>query len=240
MAVPPAPSWARVQIATNGLFAINRSDTSSSPQPDLRRARVRATGTGTTISDRHRHYIGGTTISQGTLQLGNGGTTGSIVGDVTNNGVFAINRSGHLHLRWHRLGQRRLRPDRQRRYHPDRDQHLHRRHQHHRRHAVQLGNGGTAGSIAGDVTNNGIFAVNRLDTFTFGGTISGSGALAQRGTGTTILTGANTYAGGTTPRGRHAVGIIRRQSRRGLGRPHLQRWHPARNRHQLHRHVADD
>jgi autotransporter-associated beta strand protein len=62
---------------------------------------------------------------------------------------------------------------------------------------LQLGNGGASGSIVGDVTNNGIFAINRSDTFTFGGVISGSGAFAQIGAGTTILTAANTYSGGT-------------------------------------------
>ncbi|EIP97348.1 autotransporter-associated beta strand repeat protein [Opitutaceae bacterium TAV1] len=63
---------------------------------------------------------------------------------------------------------------------------------------LQVGNGGTDGSIAGNVTNGGILAFNRSDTLTFTGTISGSGALRQLGGGTTILTGANTYAGGTT------------------------------------------
>ena len=62
---------------------------------------------------------------------------------------------------------------------------------------LQLGNGGTSGSIVGDVLDNGTFAVNRSDTYTFGGVISGSGAFAQIGPGTTILTAANTYAGGT-------------------------------------------
>ena len=38
-------------------------------------------------------YSGGTTIDAGTLQLGNGGTTGSIVGNVTNNATLALNRS---------------------------------------------------------------------------------------------------------------------------------------------------
>jgi outer membrane autotransporter protein len=37
-----------------------------------------------------------TTIAAGTLQLGNGGATGSIVGDVANNGTLAFNRSGVL------------------------------------------------------------------------------------------------------------------------------------------------
>jgi autotransporter-associated beta strand protein/T5SS/PEP-CTERM-associated repeat protein len=62
---------------------------------------------------------------------------------------------------------------------------------------LQLGNGGASGSIAGNVTDNGVFAINRSDTFTFGGVISGSGAFAQLGIGTTILTGVNSYNGGT-------------------------------------------
>ena len=63
---------------------------------------------------------------------------------------------------------------------------------------LQLGNGGTTGSIVGDVTNNGTLAFNRSDTVTFPGVISGTGALQQIGTGTTILTAANTYFGPTT------------------------------------------
>jgi autotransporter-associated beta strand protein/T5SS/PEP-CTERM-associated repeat protein len=62
---------------------------------------------------------------------------------------------------------------------------------------LQLGDGGPNGSIVGNVTNNGTFAINRSDTFTFGGVISGSGAFQQNGTGTTIFTAANTYTGGT-------------------------------------------
>jgi outer membrane autotransporter protein len=62
---------------------------------------------------------------------------------------------------------------------------------------LQLGNGGTSGSIVGDVVNNGIFAVNRSDTYTFDGVISGSGAFTQIGPGTTILTATNTYSGDT-------------------------------------------
>ena len=52
---------------------------------------------------------------------------------------------------------------------------------------LQLGNGGTSGSILGDVVDNGTFAINRSDTFTFSGVISGAGAFQQLGTGTTIL-----------------------------------------------------
>jgi autotransporter-associated beta strand protein len=63
---------------------------------------------------------------------------------------------------------------------------------------LQLGNGGTSGSIVGNVINNSIFAINRSDAFGFGGVISGSGAFQQNGTGTTTLTAANTYTGATT------------------------------------------
>jgi outer membrane autotransporter protein len=62
---------------------------------------------------------------------------------------------------------------------------------------LQLGNGGTSGSIVGDVTDNGTLAINRSDVFTFGGVISGIGGFAQNGTGTTILTANNTYTGPT-------------------------------------------
>ena len=63
---------------------------------------------------------------------------------------------------------------------------------------LQLGNGSTTGSLSGDVTDNGTLAFDRSDTLTFGGAISGSGALNQIGAGTLILTAANTYTGLTT------------------------------------------
>jgi autotransporter-associated beta strand protein/T5SS/PEP-CTERM-associated repeat protein len=66
---------------------------------------------------------------------------------------------------------------------------------------LQLGNGGASGSITGDVVDNGTFTINRSDTFAFGGVISGTGAFAQIGPGTTILTAANTYSGGTAING---------------------------------------
>ncbi len=63
---------------------------------------------------------------------------------------------------------------------------------------LQLGDGGSNGSIIGNVINHGTLAVNRNDTTTIAGDISGTGALRQLGSGTTILTGTNQYLGGTT------------------------------------------
>ena len=64
--------------------------------------------------------------------------------------------------------------------------------------ALQIGNGGTSGSIMGNVTDNASLIFDRSDVYTFGGVISGTGSVTQNGTGTLILTAQNTYAGGTT------------------------------------------
>lgn len=64
--------------------------------------------------------------------------------------------------------------------------------------ALQLGDGGTAGAIGGGaIVNNGALVINRSNAVTLGNTVSGSGRLVQDGTGTTTLTGANSYSGGT-------------------------------------------
>jgi autotransporter-associated beta strand protein len=65
---------------------------------------------------------------------------------------------------------------------------------------LQLGNGGGTGSIVGDVTLGGTLIFNRNNTYEFDGTISdgGGGKVVQKGTGTTYLTQANSYTGGTT------------------------------------------
>jgi fibronectin-binding autotransporter adhesin len=64
---------------------------------------------------------------------------------------------------------------------------------------VQVGNGGTSGSIGfGAVENNGILVWNRSDDIAFGGNINGFGAVVKRGAGTLTLSGALTTFGATT------------------------------------------
>ena len=63
--------------------------------------------------------------------------------------------------------------------------------------ALQLGNGGTTGSIVGNVVDTATLAFDRSDAATFAGAISGSGSVSQIGSGATILTGANAYTGQT-------------------------------------------
>lgn len=62
---------------------------------------------------------------------------------------------------------------------------------------LQVGNGGTSGSVAGNIVNNGTLAFNRSDALTYSGTISGSGNLVQAGPGILTMTGTAGYAGST-------------------------------------------
>jgi outer membrane autotransporter protein len=155
------------------------------------------TDLGTLVLTGTNSYTGGTTISGGTLQLGNGGTTGSILGSVANNGTLVFDRSdiatfagtisGSGALSQIGTGTTILTAANS--------------------YAggtmisggtLQLGNGGTSGSILGSVANNGTLAFDRSDIVTFTSAISGSGALNQIGTGTTVLAAANSYTGNTT------------------------------------------
>ncbi|WP_398468867.1 autotransporter domain-containing protein [Tardiphaga sp.] len=62
---------------------------------------------------------------------------------------------------------------------------------------LRIGNGGTTGSIIGDVVNRGSLGFNRSDAVTFDGAISGTGHVSKNGGDTLTLTGTNTYSGTT-------------------------------------------
>jgi fibronectin-binding autotransporter adhesin len=64
---------------------------------------------------------------------------------------------------------------------------------------LQVGAGGTLGTInAGSpIANSGTLVFDRSDAPTVSNTISGSGSVVHRGTGSLALSGANSYAGGT-------------------------------------------
>ncbi|MDB5603808.1 MAG: outer rane autotransporter barrel domain protein [Bradyrhizobium sp.] len=168
-------------------------------------------GAGTLVLTANDDYAG-TMIAAGTLQLGNGGTTGSITHDVSSNGTLAFNRSnayqfdgvisGSGGLQQNGRGTTTLTADNAYTGGTTISAGI-----------LQLGNGGASGSIVGNVLDNATLAVNRSDSFTLAGQISGTGTFQQLGTGTTILTNANTYAGGTTIAG----GTLRVENNAALG-----------------------
>lgn len=63
---------------------------------------------------------------------------------------------------------------------------------------LQIGDGGQTGLIQGDVLNLGALAFDRSDEVSFGGIITGGGALAQLGSGMLSLTGDSSAFAGTT------------------------------------------
>ncbi|MES2922999.1 MAG: autotransporter-associated beta strand repeat-containing protein [Verrucomicrobiota bacterium] len=62
---------------------------------------------------------------------------------------------------------------------------------------LQIGAGGSTGTLNADILNSGTVAFNRSDAISYGNLISGTGALTKMGTGTLTLTTAQGYAGNT-------------------------------------------
>ena len=78
-------------IVNNGTLALDRSDAGLVFTGVISgTGTLVQLGTGTSILTGANTYTGGTTISAGTLQLGNAGVTGSIAGNVVDNGVFGV------------------------------------------------------------------------------------------------------------------------------------------------------
>ena len=144
-------------------------------------------------------YSGGTTISGGALQVGNGGTSGTLgTGAINNNGTLAINRSDTLVLANDIAGSGALNQI------GTGTTVLTGNNSYSGTTAItagtlQVGDGGTRGQLGtGAVINNGALVFDRSDALTVAGPISGSGTLTQRGAGMTVLTGSNSYTGETT------------------------------------------
>jgi fibronectin-binding autotransporter adhesin len=197
-------------------------------------------GSGTQVLSGNNSYSGGTTISGGTLQIGAGGATGSVTGDIADNAALSFNRAGALSYSGIVSGSGSL---------------------------VNLGTGTVAltntntysggttlaagtlsvssGANIGGATstitfNGGVLQVTgtalvNLDThtvnwiafnggldiaagnnkFTVTQLIAGNGGLAKLGAGTLVLTNTNTYSGGTTL----AAGALSVSSDANLGGP---------------------
>ncbi|HJW40784.1 MAG TPA: autotransporter domain-containing protein [Rhizomicrobium sp.] len=62
---------------------------------------------------------------------------------------------------------------------------------------LQLGNGGSTGSVAGNIVDSGLVTFDYGGSVTAGNTISGGGGVTKIGTGELFLTGTSTYTGAT-------------------------------------------
>jgi len=186
-------------VTNNASLIFNRSNTMIVNNFITGTGSITQAGSGTTILTANNTYSGGTTISAGTLQIGNGGTTGWLgSGDILDNGTLAFNRtdtvtlanlvSGTGSLR--QIGTGTLILTANNTYSGTTVISAG---------TLQIGDGGTTGTLGtGAVTDNGTLTFNRSDSLIVSNAISGSGRLIQDGTGTTILTGNNTYSGTTT------------------------------------------
>ena len=72
--------------------------------------------------------------------------------------------------------------------------------------AIAIGNGGTSGSLSGNVITEGTLAFNRSDDTTFTGAISGNGAVTKVGNNTLTLTGKHTTGTTTISAGTLSIG----------------------------------
>ena len=191
-------------VLDNGTLAFNRSDTVLFPGLISGSGGVVQAGTGTTIFTQDQAFTGGTVISQGALQLGNGGgTAGNVIGPIVDDGSLIVNRadipilagpiSGIGSLS--QIGTGRTILTGANTYTGGTTI---------TNGTLQVGAGGTTGSIVGNVQDDAALVFDRSDTIVFGGIVSGSGQLGNYGSGTTVLTGQNTYSGGT----RVAAGAI--------------------------------
>lgn len=154
-------------------------------------------GAGEVILSGTNTYSTGTTISAGTLRIGNGGTTGSVSGNITNNAALIFDRSNDLTYggvvsgtgSLTKQGAGTLSLTGANTYTGGTTVSAG---------TLSIGNGGATGAVAGNITNNSVVAFNRSDAVIYGDIISGTGAVTKLGANTLTFTSNQTYTGDTT------------------------------------------
>ncbi len=158
--------------------------------------------TGGTVSLTGTNSFGNTTISGGTLKVGNNTNTGSLgTGAVTNNASLVFDRSNDVSIANAISGTGSVIKQQastvtltgSNSYSGTTTISAG---------TLQIGAGSTSGTLgSGAVTNNATLSFNRSDDVTVTNAISGTGALTKLGSNTLTLTANNTYAGTTTING---------------------------------------
>jgi autotransporter-associated beta strand protein len=151
-------------------------------------------------------YTGGTTISAGTLQLGDGTVTGAagsgaivdnaalIISSGSNNQTIPNSISGTGTLTYSGTGVLSLGGNITITGATTIDSGN-----------LQIGAGAASGSITGNIVNNSTLSFNRTDPMTVPGVISGTGNLSKTLGGAVTLSGANTFGGTVTISGANQV-----------------------------------
>jgi autotransporter-associated beta strand protein len=130
-----------------------------------------------TVANSGNNFTGSVTLQQGTLQVGNGGTTGDLsTGPLANSGTLALNRSDTFTLANTVSGNGNI---------------------------TKAGAGAVTVPFSGDSTGavtvtTGTLQLAPSGTSTLSGNVTGGGAFGVNGAGTVILTGnGNNYSSGT-------------------------------------------
>jgi filamentous hemagglutinin family protein len=194
-------------ITDNAALVFNRTDAALVVGAKISgTGTVTQAGTGTTTLSADNDWSGTTTISAGTLQIGNGGTTGTLGTSttVTNNGTLAFKRSDNISVGQKITGTGGLTQAGTGKVTLMDSASLNGVNDYSGVTTVvggatlEVGNGGTSGNLgSGTITDNGSLIINRSDAVAITTVISGTGSLSQSGLGTTTLSGTNTYSGGT-------------------------------------------
>jgi autotransporter-associated beta strand protein len=164
-------------------------------------------GSGTLTLSGTNTYTGGTTISAGTLQIGNGDTTGSVTGNITNNAVLIFYRSDALAFSGVISGTGSLTQS------GSDVLTLTGNNTYSGNTIISAGkltvtgtldsdaNSGNGYNYAGAIANSGALTFAQSDAQTLSGNITGTGSLTQSGANVLTLTGINTYANTTIDAG---------------------------------------
>ena len=155
-------------------------------------------------------YSGTTTISAGTLQVGDGGSSGSLgSGNVVNNATLAYNLVGYATVpnvisgtgNFVKLASGTVEISGNNTYTGTTTVSAG---------TLQVGNGGTSGTLgSGNVVNNATLTFNRSDSPYVANAISGTGTLVQNGTGTVTFGNASPGGGTLVQRGTLRINGIR-------------------------------